>query len=163
MTSRPYALAFKLACAQTLVAMATSGCVPPPAAKPSRQSSSANPPDSRNRSARRPPRATDQSDAPEDDEREQAPPPQQQRHTTSDSEIEAFIKAHPKLPASRKKLLRERTTEIGMTKDEIELLYGEPAQINRTGGTFGIHEQWVYPDSNEYLYFENGKLTAWQD
>ena len=39
--------------------------------------------------------------------------------------------------------------------------WGQPDDINRSVGSWGVHEQWVYGD--EYLYFENGKLTSWQD
>mgnify|MGYP001387884013 CR=1 FL=1 len=37
----------------------------------------------------------------------------------------------------------------------------EPKHINRSVGSYGIHEQWVY--SSMYLYFEDGILTSWQD
>lgn len=50
---------------------------------------------------------------------------------------------------------------IGMTADMARLSIGSPLEINRTTGSWGIHEQWVY--KNRYLYFENGKLTSWQD
>ena len=33
--------------------------------------------------------------------------------------------------------------------------------INKTVGSWGIHEQWIY--SSHFLYFENGILTSWQD
>ncbi|MBE9468502.1 MAG: hypothetical protein IMY72_09335 [Bacteroidetes bacterium] len=50
---------------------------------------------------------------------------------------------------------------IGMTADIARLSIGSPLEINRTTGSWGIHEQWVY--KNRYLYFENDKLTSWQD
>jgi hypothetical protein len=40
--------------------------------------------------------------------------------------------------------------------------WGEPSDINKTSGSFGVHEQWVYGDGT-YLYFENGKLTTIQN
>lgn len=51
---------------------------------------------------------------------------------------------------------------LGMTKAMFLEIMDKPKDINRTAGTFGIHEQWVY-DNGEYYYFENGKLTSWQD
>jgi hypothetical protein len=39
---------------------------------------------------------------------------------------------------------------------------GEANEINRTVGSWGVHEQWVYTN-NFYLYFENGKLTSYQN
>ena len=50
----------------------------------------------------------------------------------------------------------------GMTKQQAKLSWGEPNQIHRTVFSGGVHEQWVY-NNNQYLYFENGILTAWQD
>ena len=38
---------------------------------------------------------------------------------------------------------------------------GSPNDINKSTGSWGVHEQWVY--RNKYLYFENGKLTSWQE
>lgn len=51
---------------------------------------------------------------------------------------------------------------IGMTKNMVELSWGFPEEINESIGSWGIHEQWVYP-SYQYLYFENGKLTSIQN
>jgi hypothetical protein len=49
----------------------------------------------------------------------------------------------------------------GMTTEMAKLSVGNPKDINRTVGTWGIHEQWVY--DNRYLYFENGELKSWQN
>lgn len=49
---------------------------------------------------------------------------------------------------------------LGMTKDMAIISLGIPQEINRTIGSWGIHEQWVYKDS--YYYFENGKMTSYQ-
>jgi hypothetical protein len=50
---------------------------------------------------------------------------------------------------------------IGMNKEMIIDILGEPKDINRDIGSWGVHEQWVY--EKKYLYFENGILTSWQD
>ena len=50
---------------------------------------------------------------------------------------------------------------IGMTADMALIALGEPKDINRTVGSWGIHEQWVY--GKKYFYFENGKMTSFQD
>ncbi|TSD64692.1 hypothetical protein FFF34_012370 [Inquilinus sp. KBS0705] len=56
---------------------------------------------------------------------------------------------------------------IGMTKKMFEEFKAKPDEINRTVGSWGVHEQWVYNETasgkSEYYYFENGKLTSWQD
>jgi hypothetical protein len=51
---------------------------------------------------------------------------------------------------------------LGMTDSMARESWGPPLENNRTVGSWGIHEQWVYP-KNKYLYFENGILTSWQD
>lgn len=50
---------------------------------------------------------------------------------------------------------------IGMTKPQVIASWGQPSDINRTAGSWGVHEQWVY--GSNYLYFENGILKSWQD
>jgi len=52
---------------------------------------------------------------------------------------------------------------LGMTAEMARSARGEPSDINRTVGSWGVHEQWVYSDTGTYLYFENGILTSWQD
>lgn len=50
---------------------------------------------------------------------------------------------------------------IGMTSQMARYSMGSPKEVNRSVGSWGTHEQWVY--SSKYLYFENGTLTSWQD
>jgi hypothetical protein len=50
---------------------------------------------------------------------------------------------------------------IGMTTEMALESWGEPDDNNRSVGSWGVHEQWIYDDT--YVYFENGKLTSWQD
>ena len=52
---------------------------------------------------------------------------------------------------------------LGMTEEMARLSKGSPTKINRTVGSWGVHEQWVYDFEDMYLYFENGILTSWQD
>jgi len=52
---------------------------------------------------------------------------------------------------------------IGMTSEQVVASWGEPEDINRTVGRWGVHEQWVYGKAKTYLYFENGKLSSFQD
>lgn len=51
---------------------------------------------------------------------------------------------------------------IGMTPEMAVDSRGKPLDINRTVSASGKKEQWVY-GLKKYLYFENGKLTSWQD
>jgi hypothetical protein len=50
---------------------------------------------------------------------------------------------------------------LGMTDSMAIISLGSPNDINRTVGSWGVHEQWVY-DGN-YYYFENGKMTSYQN
>lgn len=59
-------------------------------------------------------------------------------------------------------LIAKRVIRLGMTKAMVIDSWGQPQDINRTVGSWGVHEQWVYGNST-YVYFENGKLTSWQD
>ena len=47
-----------------------------------------------------------------------------------------------------------------MSPEETKLSWGDPKKINKSVGSWGVHEQWVY--ENQYLYFENGKLASFQ-
>jgi len=59
------------------------------------------------------------------------------------------------------KLILEGTVRIGMTKAMCEESWGTPDDINKSIGSWGTHEQWVY--GNSYLYFEGNRLTAIQN
>jgi hypothetical protein len=50
---------------------------------------------------------------------------------------------------------------LGMSKKMVIEAKGEPDKVNRSVGSWGVHEQWVYNEM--YLYFENNKLKSWQD
>ena len=52
---------------------------------------------------------------------------------------------------------------LGMTSEMVLDSWGEPLRKNRNVGKWGVNEQWVYGRGGGYLYFENGKLTSWQD
>lgn len=54
--------------------------------------------------------------------------------------------------------------QIGMTREQAIAGWGRPRDVNRTSGTFGVHEQWVYGEyGSGYLYFEDGVLTTVQN
>lgn len=56
--------------------------------------------------------------------------------------------------------IRDREVLVGMDEVHAILSWGEPDVKNRTVGSWGVHEQWVY--GRQYLYFKNGKLTGFQ-
>lgn len=52
---------------------------------------------------------------------------------------------------------------IGMSDSMATESLGSPEKINRSTGSWGVHEQWVYSNGSLYLYFQNGILTSTQD
>ena len=70
-------------------------------------------------------------------------------------------KQYPHISERRWNLIKKGEVCIGMTEEECELSLGEPNDVNKTTGSWGIHMQWVYDDS--YLYFENGILKSIQN
>ena len=56
-------------------------------------------------------------------------------------------------------LIIDGKVKLGFTKKMCIESWGEPSEINKSTGSWGVHEQWVY-GLGSYLYFENGKLTS---
>ena len=56
-------------------------------------------------------------------------------------------------------LIIQGKVKIGFSKKMCEESWGKPYSINKSTGSWGVHEQWVY-SGDSYRYFENGKLTA---
>jgi endonuclease YncB( thermonuclease family)/uncharacterized protein YgiM (DUF1202 family) len=55
---------------------------------------------------------------------------------------------------------------LGMSQEMVLASWGQPDDINKSVGSFGVHEQWIYGDyttTQYFLYFENGVLTSWQE
>jgi hypothetical protein len=53
-----------------------------------------------------------------------------------------------------------KKARLGMTKAMVLDSWGKPISINKSVGSWGVNEQWVY--SSAYFYFENGLLTSYQ-
>lgn len=91
------------------------------------------------------------------------------RHFITYTEHEAQLKENKehrdlilkKFGANKGKLILENKVRIGFTAEMCRYSWGDPIDINKTTGSYGIHEQWVYDGS--YLYFENGILTTIQN
>ncbi len=79
------------------------------------------------------------------------------------SVVEAARKKDEK---ERKELAAKRKKEgvkIGMTREEVlGSNWGKPTRVNKTTTANGTREQWVY-ESGNYLYFNDGVLTAIQN
>ena len=77
-----------------------------------------------------------------------------------EAQRQAAIRAHA-WPEHIKTAAIERRVLIGMTAEQATLAWGKPNRVNRTVGSWGVHEQWIY--GSTYLYFDNDKLTSYQD
>jgi hypothetical protein len=64
-------------------------------------------------------------------------------------------------PKDIKEAVINRKVELGMTAEQVTLAWGRPGRINRTVGSWGRHEQWVY--GSTYVYLENDRVTSFQD
>jgi hypothetical protein len=67
--------------------------------------------------------------------------------------------------AERQKTLgkiREGKITMGMTRDQVLQAWGEPNKRIITEGLTSTREQWVYRNSDTYVYFSDGVVTSWQ-
>lgn len=60
--------------------------------------------------------------------------------------------------------------KVGMTAEEVRLSWGPPDRVHHSVAGSTSEEQWVYRgdvndpySTDQYLYFENGRLKGWQD
>lgn len=92
------------------------------------------------------------------------------------NKINRYIETHPELPETKRKQLRELTVHVGMTKEEVRLLLGEPSEMLTTPETLqgmardewkDAEEAWTYrvigPSCGLYyvsvLYFRADMIT----
>ena len=85
-----------------------------------------------------------------------------------------YVNRRSDLPEKIKRAILNKKILVGMTKIQAIKAWslsnnkpgGVPYRINTSVGSWGKHEQWVLNPfsiySQTYLYFENGKLTSWQ-
>jgi len=67
----------------------------------------------------------------------------------------------PKWDKATVEMIKQRKIKLGMSEQQLSLSWGRPQRINRSVGSFGVHEQWIY-GSGQYVYMQNGKLTSFQ-
>jgi len=66
-----------------------------------------------------------------------------------------------KWPLDVTDLVIAREVAIGMTAEQVKVAWGDPLRINETQTRYVNRQQWVY-GGQQYLYFENGRLTTIQ-
>lgn len=54
----------------------------------------------------------------------------------------------------------------GMSATHVRRSWGSPTKINRTTGSYGVHEQWIYDRGeigrSQYVYLQNGIVSSIQ-
>lgn len=81
---------------------------------------------------------------------------------------ENFIKENPNISGWIKSAIMDGKVMRDMTSEEVIASWGYPNRVNRSVGSWGVHEQWVYGFYDIYtrpiyIYFERGRVTSWQD
>lgn len=86
----------------------------------------------------------------------------------------SFLAGNLKLPKEFTIAIKNGDIVINMNRHMVIASIGTPWKINRSTGSWGIHEQWVMSAPSSfmymygrgrqygYVYFENGKVTSWQ-
>lgn len=79
-----------------------------------------------------------------------------------------YIDDHPLLPGSFKTAILNQDVVMGMTEEQVALSIGRPQDINRSTYSWGTTAQFCYRTYSrytkpkyEYVYFENGRVTSW--
>ena len=91
-------------------------------------------------------------------------------YTEEDQRVlrEEMVARHPEWPAGTRTLVEEGEIKIGMTQEQLLSSWGNPNNVNKNVGSWGVFEQWSYGDVRYpgstiyYVYVENGILTSWQ-
>jgi hypothetical protein len=84
----------------------------------------------------------------------------------NDKDLDRFRKLRTKYGNPNALSILHGRFYIGWTKDMVIESIGKPNDINRSVGSWGVHEQWVYGTDishTKYLYFENGILKSYQN
>jgi len=79
---------------------------------------------------------------------------------------QAYVEAHPRLPAEVRAAVLDAKWTIGMTTSDLRVARGVPYDISRTVGEWGIHESWEYRNisfSIMHFHFENDTLRSWSE
>lgn len=82
------------------------------------------------------------------------------KHNKAERDYEAAINRQPERV---RKAIFNREVFIGMTDKQVLLSFGKPAVINKSAGSWGVKEQWIYTkgSARQYLYFYNGTLDSY--
>jgi len=79
---------------------------------------------------------------------------------------QAFVGKNKHLAQRFKNAILNGQILLGMSQGMVIASWGHPDDINKSVGSYGVHEQWIYSyySTDRYLlYFENDVLTSWQE
>lgn len=100
-------------------------------------------------------------------ERERRAKEAEERRIAERAAYERDIRANIEFSDREKEAILHNMLFLGMSRKALIESWGPPLDINRTVGSFGTHEQFVYPGKskyeNVYVYLENGYITSWSD
>lgn len=97
---------------------------------------------------------------------QQAPCPQGQRVVVREGNVlDSQASTNPGLleSAQRRSLVERGRLFEGMSGPEVRQVLGAPSSVNRSAGSYGTREQWVYryPDgSTRYVYLRDGAVDS---
>lgn len=81
--------------------------------------------------------------------------------------VNEYLEKNPSASDQQIETIKNGDVFLGMDRRMAFAAWGAPVAINRTRGSYGTREQWVYRSvwsyDVKYLYFEDGKLTTIQD
>lgn len=86
----------------------------------------------------------------------------------NEKQTELDIKRAPELTPEQQRIISATASgkvTRGMTAAQVRSSWGRPTKINKSVGSYGSHEQWVYDRGNfrsQYVYLENGIVTSFQ-
>ncbi len=72
-----------------------------------------------------------------------------------------IINLHPEWNSSVKEAILNGDVEVGMSKEQVQAIWGLPKDVRVNIDKSGNYEQWRYGVSS-YLYFDNGELSGLQ-
>lgn len=85
------------------------------------------------------------------------------------SQKQTYLDRNPALDQRVKDAILRSEVMMGMTELDVVAAIGNPRDINRTTTAYGTSAQFVYETFSEYIrpkytyvYFENGRVTSWE-
>ena len=92
-----------------------------------------------------------------------------------------YLETHPEISSEMRVAIEQGDVLLGMTSAQVVACRGKPQKINKTTGSYGVHERWVMvirwhshtgltipkglvkkAKKYAYVYFENGIVTSWE-